>query len=607
MRNGIFGLFSLDGAPFDARDRRVLFDAIATDQGVVAAHSGADDLTARSAPGALVVVRDHATGAIHVHDDGTSLAVLLGDLDEPGALAMRLAMPMEANHAALAMAAHARWGRNAPAALAGEWLSLRWHAPSATLTLMMAEGAHEVCHVATDGRRVAVAPDLVRLARLGWVDATFDPDRLLRTMGRAHLRASIGAGTILKGVMRVRAGACITIRDDRVDVAAPDPWEPPAPASITFEDAIAELDALLRRIVRQRLTRANGIAIGLSGGLDSSLMGVLAAAARHGRQTLMSLTSAAPAGSGMADESGWAAIVAGHLDMPLVAVTPSADADVYRPSARTFAATESPTLSPRHYLYEALGDAAVAAGAQLLVDGSFGELTISHHGDGLGARWMSPRALARDMRDGWRDRWHDLTMPAWLADYHVMPARGAIAALGDPRTPSLQRPPSHKGRGLSDDAPLGFAAGFDRIGQQSTASGDARLRTVLPLRDPRLIRLMASYPAGFARHDGIDRAPIRALLRGRLPEAVVTRPKGLAFSPTYDAMLRDQAGAAIARLPDQRRAGAGDLLDLDWLARMLGHLRDGERLSRETMIRVQGTACAAAFLCWWQQAARDDD
>lgn len=585
-KNGIFGLFSLDGAPVDPRDRIILFG------------DGADDAASSSAPGALVAAGDRATGALHRHDDGTTLAVLLGDLDEPAALAVQLDLPPGANQAALAAAAHVRWGPGAPARLAGEWLLLVWHAPSATLTLLTAEGTHEHCYVATDGRRVAVAPSLARLARLPWVDARFDPDMLMRTMGRGHLRTSVGARTILTGAMRLRAGAGATIDAHGIRTAAADASPPPDARAIEFDDAVAELDALLRRVVRQRTLRARGIAVEMSGGLDSSLLGLLVAQERRHDQQVVFLTSAAPSGSGMADESDWAGIVARHLGVPLVEVTPAMKADVYCPSARTFAAAESPALSPRHYLYEALGDAAVAAGAQLLVDGSFGEQTISNHGHCLDTqRRVSPRALLRDLRDTWRLR----TEPTRTADYHVMPARGALAALADPRA---LRPRSYAERRLADDAPFGFENGFDRVGLLPTTTGDPRVRTLLPLRDPRLLRLMAGYPAEFLRHAGVDRAPIRALLAGRLPESVVTRPKGLAFSPTYTVMLRDQAGAAIARISEQRRAGAGEWLDLAWLERTLGRMQRGEHLPPQTVIRVQGTAYAAAFFDWWQQAVR---
>nr|WP_299856594.1 asparagine synthase-related protein [Sphingomonas bacterium] len=591
----MFGLFSLDGAPLDARDSQTVLGALA------------DKVVATS--GALVAALDASGAAIHVHEDSRSdgapgtgnIAILLGDLDEAMAVAARLTMPANSNRAALAAAALDRWGRNAPRQLAGEWLLLRWHASSRTLILLSSETLYENCQVATDGRRLAIAPNLACLAALPWVGGDFDPDILMRTMGRSHLREAIGARTILKGVMRLRAGACITVSSHGLHLAAPDPSAIPALAAITFDDAIAELDALLRSNMRQRLSRVGGVAVQMSGGLDSSLLGLLAAEERRSDQRLVFLTSAAPEDSGVEDESMWADLVARHLGVPMVKVRPALDADVYRPSARALAATETPAHSLRHYLYEALADAALATDSQSLVDGMYGEMTISNHGHCLGsAPVRSPRMILRS----WRKWWINRSISTRGDDYHVMPSRTAfasVAALHAEPTPHPRHPAIRR---LSPDEPFGFEYGTNKASQISTSIGQPAVRTLFPFRDPRLIRLMSSFPAGFVRHGGIDRAPARALMHGHLPEAVVTRPKGTAFSPTYHLMLRAQADAAIARLPDQEQAGAGEWLDLAWLKVMLASVRDGARFNTQTLVRIQGSAYAAEFFRWWARVVR---
>ena len=587
MRNGIVGLFSLDGAPIDPGDSAILFGEV--------------EQTMVRASGALVTARDIATHRVHVHRSDTELAVLLGDLDEAGSLARRLQLSGEANPAEIARSAHARWGREAPTRMAGEWLLLRWHVPSRTATLVMAAGAYEQCYIAADGNRLAIAPELMRLARLPWVEASFDDGMLMRAMGRAHLRASMGSRTILADVARLRAGTSMTIGRYGSEIARPDAQPPPELALLSFEEAIDELDVLLRGIVRRRLAHADTVAIQMSGGLDSSLLGLLAAEERRPGQRLVCVTSAAPPDRGVADELDWAAAVAQHLQIPLIPVTPAADAAIYRPTARTFAASETPSLSPRHYMYEALGDAAVAAGANVLLDGSYGELTISNHGGALASQQRSD--LRRSVRT-MRDLFHSRLAPTKTEEYHVMPSSDMVERFKGLRA---LRPRSYAPRCIADAGPFGFDDGLDGIGQPSSFVPDARLRTLLPLRDPRLIRLMARLPARFVRHGGKDRAPIRALLRGHLPDAVADRPKGLPFSPTYELMLREQADMALARLPEFRRAGADEYLDLGWLERMLRRTRSGDRLSMGTQVRIQGTAYAAEFLCWWQQAMRRED
>lgn len=586
MKNGVYGLFQLDGGPIDPADRAIVLAGI---EAPIAA------------PGCLVAAHDWDTGAIDARRVGDRIDVLLGDLDEHEEDARALGLDRNCGRAALAAAAFDRWGVEAATRLVGDWLLVRWDPDSRTLTLLMSECARDDVYYARANGRVAIAPRLARLARLPWVDECFDPEMVVRAMGRQSVRSASAGRTIVKGVARLIPGHCLTLRAGQEPLlAAARPPAPPALALISFDEAICEAEALLRRIVRQRMAGAGDIAFLLSGGLDSSLLAWLGVEERREGQTVHFLSSAAPEGSGIADETGWAQSVADHLGVPLTRVAPEAGADIYAPSRLHLEASESPGLSPRHYLYDAFEDAAAARGASRIMDGAFGELTVSNHGFFLDSPARHLRRIGRAGRDWLAALGRGDTA---AADHlHVKASASALAAMPDgwDADAAALTPERRLRRGEA----LGFESGWDKIARQGTSGADPRVRYLLPFRDRRLLRMAAAWPAGFAVHDGAPRAIVRALLRGHVPDRIAARQSKMAFSPTYAIMLREQAHRARARLDAQRKAGAGDWLDLDWLEKMLGRTATGAPLSAGDAFRVQGTAAAAEFFRWWHDQAR---
>ena len=580
MKSGIYGLAALDGAPLDPRDRALLFPA--GEAGLLAA------------PGCAMAARDHDQRAIHADGDGDDLCLLLGELHEPAADARRLGLDPGTPPVRLVAAAHDRWGVDASTRLSGEWLLVRWHGAARTLTLLMSECARDDCYFAVASGRIAVAPELTRLADLSWVDDGFDDEMLTRSMARFPLRMGYEGRTILKGVNRLVAATMVTIRAEGVVTQSAAPVPPPPLLDIGFEEAMAQVESLLRTIMRRRLKGAGDVAFLLSGGLDSSLLACLGAEEAGSGQRLHFLTSAAPADSGIADETGWAALVADHLNVPLTRVVPPADVDVYAPTPRMLALWEAPVASPRHYLYRAFEDEAVARGAGSIFDGSFGELTISSPGFYLDSPFKSPRGMARAARDGLRAMAQGRAK-ALEGQFHVQLAPGLFADLARGARAPVEAP-----RRLRPGEPFGFEAGRAKAMRQDVAASDPRTRYSLPLRDSRLARLVASFPAGFAVHDGAPRAMIRALLRGRVPDRIALRECKMAFSPTFEPMLRQQAGAARERIAAQREAGAGDWLDLAWLDETLGRVTTSYSLNADQAFRVQSTAIAAEFFRWWR-------
>lgn len=579
MKSGIYALAALDGAPLEPGDRAIVF--------------AGREAPPLNAAGCLLAAQDADAGAISAQREGDRIELLLGSLDEPEEAARALGLDPRVPPTALAAAAHDRWGVATAVRLSGEWLLARWDGSARTLTLLMSECARDDCYFAVAGGRVAVAPTLAGLARLPWVDDDFDAEMLVRTMGRYQLRTGMGERTILKGVSQLRSGSAVTIRVDGTVTEMASPPPPPALAKISFEDAMGEVEALLRRIMRQRMARADDVAFMLSGGLDSSLLAWLGAEECRPGQRLHFLCSASPEGSGIADETGWAQAVTDHLGAPLIRIVP-VKADIYVPAPAMFEARAVPTLSPRHYLYRALEDAAASRGASLLVDGAFGELTVSNHGFFQEPPVRRLRRLARLARDGIgalaRGRQARL-----VDDFHVQLAPALLASMAP-----TDAAPEESLRRLGAHDAIGYEMGWRKTAGQVTAASDPRTRFALPFRDRRLLRLVAALPASFATKDGAPRAMARALLRGHVPDRIALRQCKMAFSPTYQIMLRAHAPAARARIAAQHDADAGDWLDLDWLDRSLAAVAAGATLTLRQSFRVQGTAIAAEFFRWWR-------
>lgn len=316
MKNGLYALASLNGAPLDRGKTGPLFS------GLSVGHGSESDFVA--------VAWDLNPSAASRHDRHDGTDVFLGHLDDADAMARRLGLAGPVSAAGLASAAHDRWGTEAARRLAGEWTLLRWDSQARTLVLLTSECLRDNCYFAVSGGQVAIAPELVRLARLDGIDGSLDPDALLRAMGRYAPEYSLSDRTFVRGVQRLLPGTQVTIGQDGSRTATLPAPDAPTLDSLSFDEAVHEVEVLLRRTVRRRLSDGRDAAFMLSGGLDSSLLVWIASEERRPGQRLHLLSSAAPEGSGIPDEVEWAALVANHLGLPLIPVTPAPDADAAR-------------------------------------------------------------------------------------------------------------------------------------------------------------------------------------------------------------------------------------------------------------------------------------
>lgn len=585
--NGLYALASLDGRPPAPGDRAAMGLDDPRDPALL--DNGA----------CLIAARDVRASAVHRRVHAGGIDVLIGDLDEPEELARLVGLAERSDPLTLACAAFERFGDRAPRRMPGSWLLARWKTAGATLDLLMAEQVRDTCYVAVDAGRVAIAPELTYLARLDWVDDDPDPRNLLMMFGTAALRRGIGAGTMLRQVRRVMPGTRVTITAAAVDTStAEPPFAPEKARSLSFDEALEEIDAILRRIMRQHFARYGDTAFLLSGGLDSSLLGLIGSLER-GDHAMTFLTSAAPPGSGIPDETEFSGAVAAHLGLPMREIVPPATADIYRPSGRLFATAAGPMLSPRHYLDETLYRAARALDVGAVIDGMSGEMTVTHYGDFLDPppRSSPIRRVARGLRERWRGNAGADPWPG--AAFHPRLSRQALADMPGDFADLWRRGAAPMPR-LGANDPIGVAFGVPKTAIVPSTTTDRALRQISPMLDRRLVHAVASMPAGFTRHQGQQRAIARFLMQGRLPDKIAFRPGTMPYSPNYYVLMRESADAALARIPSHRQAGVDRWIDLEWMSAALTRVRAGQISDQSGMFELQMTAIAAEFLSWWR-------
>lgn len=479
-------------------------------------------------------------------------------------------------------------GQLLPHMLAGEWTLLDWQ--PGLLRIVQSLGRHDWLFLTSNQDRIAIAPDLARLSALDWVGRELDPLGFAGALGRGALREAVRGRSVLAGVERLEPGEMITLQPGIMRRSAC--GFPPAVAwNGTFSDAVAAASARLTLIAAERMARPGQKAIMLSGGLDSSVLAAVLRAAAPAGERLLSVTSVAPDGSGLADERAYAGEVARYLGIEQVLVVPGDDVSVYRPDPAAYLVAGGPSLSSRHYLLRALADAARAGGATTLFDGGYGELTLTSYMPLATWPWQFRQALKAVLRPA--PRVAAAPLHVRLAPHRQVALHGELSAALMRAQPDIIM----RRRGQA----WGYFPGADKAQALPTLRYGST-RVDLPYRDLRLLRLFAGFPADYLVHGGLDRAPARFMAAGMLPDSIRLRRTFAPGSPDYMVRIQREAPAALARLVLFRRAGCDDWFDLDWLETALGAIARNGAGSVAEAFEAQLTAMAAEYLVWWRRA-----
>ncbi len=577
--SGAYGLFNLDRSPLSS------------------AAAGALAMTLPAEPQSWAVsgIDTYAPHAVSRYDSADSCTLVVGEIECGKAMVQRLGLPGNASTAQIAAAALERFGKNTPAELIGEWTLINWK-DNRKLTLMLSLARRDRLFYACQGAHIACAPNLFSLGKIQWVGNAVDEAGLLFPMGRAPIRSATGSRTMLRAVHQLEPGCSAIFSDSgRCEHQKAEPFAVAPRWQGSYNDAVDETESLLRTIIRDRQKRHEKSATLLSGGLDSSLLSWLAAEENPQDGGQCFLTSVAPPGSNIADEANFAAIVADHLGSKIQPVYPAQNANVYRPPDHILGGASGPILSTRHCLTEALQIAARTANATMMVNGTYGEMTVTARLPAKALHQSLRAVAATAYRQIWprdepaaRDPFHIRLAPHRLK-HLPEPIRSAIAGTGDN---------THTG---PPDGVFGYTPGIEKALALPNEFYPGAVRMDYPFRDVRLLRLFASMPMTTLLKGGHDRPIVRQILSGNLPDAIRLRRRGMPASPDQMARLQSQAADARNRISEFRRAEIDDWIDLDWLDEALSRVavRGARSIGEANMVQL--TAMAAEFLYWWRK------
>jgi asparagine synthase (glutamine-hydrolysing) len=549
------------------------------------------------------------------------------------------------------LAAHRRFGDEAPSRLVGEFAFAIWDADKRTLLAVASAPLAPPLYFHDAGDRFAFAGRARALLALPGVARRVDEEHVASFLTHADTGAD---RTFFRGIRRLLPGQRLVAR--RGGVAVTPWWRPDLHDDLSLRDDaeyVAAFEELLEGVIDDHLPAGGRCGALLSGGLDSGAVATTAAPLldRAGRRlaAYTHVPHAAFAGAVMdgryADETPHVEALASmhpNVDLQLV---PEEPRGLLEGAEHVFAATESPirNASNRGWL-EAIFARARADGVSVLLNGDQGNLTASWDGSGLLMELVrhgrlldatrEARALAHSggassaghalvrlgiqpflpqgvnvgismLRGGPRVRGND----AYGTYSLIAPSLAAELDLAS-RDRNLRRRVHRlpvrglRARRLRTLVATGVTGAPVLAGYRELFGIDIRT----PLADRRLVEFCLRVPeAQFAR-EGTDRRLIRRAMAGRLPEPTLRgRQRGLQAPSWSDDIARErpQLLAAVGRF--ERDDLARRVLDLPRLRTLLEHWpRTPPTSSADVQIyrgAVPSALMTGAFLLWAQEAA----
>ncbi|HEY0311363.1 MAG TPA: asparagine synthase-related protein [Allosphingosinicella sp.] len=508
-------------------------------------------------------------------------------------LGLDAAQSRDLGDAALMMLCFEKWGAEAVDAFVGDYALALWDGGSGSLLLARDISGQRPLHFHAASHRVAAASMAKGLHALDWIPRGVHERRMLETLaGLPHE----GSSTFFRGIERVEPGQALTLTAGGRSARAV--WVPPrTPLRFSSLGECAEaLRDALDTAVADRL-RGAGAVLGthLSAGLDSSAVATSAARQFGGRVVAFTAVPSHPLpplpDGRFGDEGDYAAETASlypnmaHRRIAAPARLPLEDLAWQLPLF------ERPDLNlPNLAWSNRINDAAVAEGIRVMLVATTGNATISYGGAeaieallvDVGMAGMLP-LLAQLRRAGIPVR----TILGQVAR-RLLPA-GAVAGIE-----RLRRRPSDPRLGVLNLSAPGAAAVLarhDTAVAASEASIPQRLGMIgrpdpgtyakgvylhwgLELCDPtadrRVVDLCLQMPPALHFSGGQSRAPIRAALRGRVPESVLGEGRRGLQAADWFAMLTAARPEAAALLDDVAGCeAAGRLVDMAKLRRLL--------------------------------------
>jgi len=475
--------------------------------------------------------------------------------------------------------AWAEWGEAALDRLNAMFAFAIWDDASGTLTLASDPFGEKPLYYAARGGRIVFASEIKALLLDPEVSAA--PNELAVSEFLTRDALPPVEASFFAGIERLPAAHVLTFRDGRASVRRY--WEPaPVEAPAAYDDAVAELRALLVDSIRLRLRSDVPVGTSLSGGIDSSTI-VMLSSELAGDHTRHAFTARFPGWE--RDEWAYADEVARRAGVVEHHATEPTVEEVLADLPELVLDHEEPVGSLSIYAQWRVMQLAKSAGVTVLLDGQGGDELFGGYPATLGwvLRSGPRRELVGALSDGAARRafvdslGYDYLPDALRRAYrrraaspYVSADRTAEAAAApiEPPTPWFRRGTPLQ-RQLVTQSFETSLPGLLRYADRSSMAWSREVR--LPYLDRRIAELAFSLPAEFDHRDGVSKRILRDVGRGLVPDSVLDRRDKVGFEPPQKAWLQDERFRAFAGdvLLDSRARGRG-LYDTEAIEQDLG-------------------------------------
>src|SRR6185312_13325186 len=292
--------------------------------------------------------------------------------------------------------AWAEWGEAALDRLNAMFAFAIWDDASGTLTLASDPFGEKPLYYAARGGRIVFASEIKALLLDPEVSAA--PNELAVSEFLTRDALPPVEASFFAGIERLPAAHVLTFRDGRASVRRY--WEPaPVEAPAAYDDAVAELRALLVDSIRLRLRSDVPVGTSLSGGIDSSTI-VMLSSELAGDHTRHAFTARFPGWE--RDEWGYADEVARRAGVVEHHATEPTVEEVLADLPQLVLDHEEPVGSLSIYAQWRVMQLAKSAGVTVLLDGQGGDELFGGYPATLGwvLRSGPRRALVGALSDG---------------------------------------------------------------------------------------------------------------------------------------------------------------------------------------------------------------
>ncbi len=372
------------------------------------------------------------------------------------------------------------------------------------------------------------------------------------------------------------------------------------------EAAYETVRQLVERAVANRIGAKSKIAIGFSGGLDSSALAVVAAKYLRSRnQSLLALVGVNdPANSGVPDERSFAQqLDIENIELRFVSAAGQGPFDMLGDlrDLETSAGNPHSVYMPR-----SVTAAAEAWGSELVITGGFGEFTASAKARPLFldlASHFQWEKLARELlRASLESGKSSLRLVASEIVHQVRPQPpGPLCCFTTPDFMRRNQPEAAESGPWGTDSRRMLLSQLTnwmgRAAMLKTAGPGRVLNSSRPFMDKNLLEFCLALPAHFKHHNGYNRYLVRGAFAKMLPDALAWRRGKMSFVPDYCFRYNAQIDIAKAFVNVIRKSDpVRDIIDVDRLKARLVPVKDPMKGDSDAFWTIPHTMRIIGFL-----------